>query len=71
MTQKKKLSIIQQNALLPAREKAGLAQMGLKSLMIEVLKELGISEKEYSMWNFANDFSFIEKIEPKKKDGNE
>lgn len=67
---KKKLSIIQQNALLPARDRAGLAQTNLRNLMIEVLKELDIPKEEYLLWNFANDFSFVEKIEPKKEENN-
>ena len=60
MIKRKKLSEIQQFALMAANEKVLLAQDKRRSLAVAVAKELEISIDELPKWKLAEDFSYIE-----------
>lgn len=69
MKEKKELNEIQQYAIRSAYREAELGKKQLNNIATQILQELGITKEEIRLWNFQDNFSYVEKIQdiPKKR----
>jgi hypothetical protein len=61
MAEHRQLSEVQHYALQAARKKLLEAQIEQRQVVLAVMRELGIEERDFNNWDFTNDFRSIER----------